>query len=172
MTSALSTTPSPAFVAPAPPVTFAREPAAKAASSPASPPVQVAPRYVAPPSSRVEVPALAESEPASPPQARAASSEALAQGSITEEARLLREANRTLKGGDAEGALAILALHAERYPHGVLEPERSAVRVFALCEAGRREEARAAANAFRANHGASPLGARVEGACSAAKRDP
>jgi hypothetical protein len=166
--SALTRAPSPVIATPSPSASFPpNEPLGAVTEAPApvaSPPTRLPTKRVMPPFVGVETSAPASAAPIS--------SEGPSHGSITDEARLLRDADRALKSGDAEGALATLALHAERYPHGVLEQERSAVRVFALCEAGHTAEARAAALTFRATHGPSPLGARVEAACGTSKGAP
>lgn len=84
---------------------------------------------------------------------------------LREEATLLRRARSALKSGDASAALALVAEHARRFPDGRLAEEIAVLRIAALCEGGRHEAGRAAADAFLAAHPSSPLGARVRGLC-------
>lgn len=104
--------------------------------------------------------ALAPSTSATPPVVAAGRPSPL-----EEEARLLRAADRALKDGDAAAALRILGEHAARFPRSALEPERSAERVFALCSAGRIEDARAAAQSFLRGDRPALLVARVRSSC-------
>ncbi|MEM9691866.1 MAG: hypothetical protein AAGA56_04940 [Myxococcota bacterium] len=92
--------------------------------------------------------------PGSPPSGR----------SLSDETASLREAQRRLKQGDAEGALEVLDRQSGG---GMLEEERQAARVLALCQAGRLTEGRSAAQAFVARYGQSPHRARVLRACAA-----
>jgi hypothetical protein len=102
-------------------------------------------------------PALAEPAPSTLPLS-----------TLEQDARLLGEADVALKSGDPDRALVLLAEHAAAFPRSELEPERSAERVFALCRAGRVEEARNEASAFLRAYPTGPLSARVKGACGAA----
>jgi hypothetical protein len=97
------------------------------------------------------------------PEAPAASLESA--DSLAVEARLLRDADRALKAGDAVESLRILDVLAARIPNGSLGPERSAERVFALCRAGRTSDAQAEASAFVRAHPGGPLAARVRASC-------
>jgi hypothetical protein len=89
---------------------------------------------------------------------------------LGEEARLVRDANEAAKSGDTARALAFLDEHASRFPGGVLEPERSAERIFILCAAGRADEARTAKDAFLIRHASGPLAARVRESCASPGR--
>jgi hypothetical protein len=62
--------------------------------------------------------------------------------SLSEEVRLLSEAEEQLNRGLADDALKTLAEHERRFPTGALAEERMAARVQALCALGRTAEAR------------------------------
>lgn len=85
---------------------------------------------------------------------------------LAAESALLASAQESLSRGDAPAALAALQRHQRLHPDGALTPEREAARVLALCAAGRKIEARAAAAAFLSRHASSPLAARVGAACA------
>jgi hypothetical protein len=86
--------------------------------------------------------------------------------SLEKEVRLLRDADIATKAGDPERALTLLDEHAAVFPRSDLEPERSAERVFALCRAGRIDDARSATSAFLRAHPTGPLAVRVKTASS------
>lgn len=86
--------------------------------------------------------------------------------SLEADVLLLKEAHRVLTAGDGAQALRLLAEHATRFPASTLEPERSAERVFALCQQKQLEAARAAADAFLDAHPRGPLATRVRGSCA------
>ncbi len=90
---------------------------------------------------------------------------AVADSTLSEELVLLREAQRALQAGRASEALGYLGDHAQRFPSGVLEEEREAQRVVALCRADRAAEARALAARFLRERPTSPLRGRVGDAC-------
>jgi hypothetical protein len=108
------------------------------------------------PAPRVPVPGDSSAE-----AAPAASASALAA-----EAALLQRAQTALAAGQPEAALVLLEQHAREYPAGVLTPERAALRVVALCAAGREALGRAEAAEFLRAHAGSVLAGRVRGACS------
>ncbi len=84
---------------------------------------------------------------------------------LAAETALLQRAQSALASGDAAGALARLGEHARGFAGGVLERERDALRVMALCAAGRHAEGKAAAAVFLREHSSSLLAERVRGAC-------
>jgi hypothetical protein len=84
---------------------------------------------------------------------------------LEEEMRGWNEADDALKRGDHDTALRLLSEQGARFPAGALAPERAAERVFALCAAGRKDEAREAANDFFRLQSVGPLAARVRAAC-------
>lgn len=103
---------------------------------------------------------------ASGPAAGPAAASKSKPSSIKDELALLREAQQRLNGGNPDEALSMLEDHQRNHPDGRLKQERMAVRVFALCGAGRRAEARAAARRFLAEAPNSPLAPRVARACT------
>jgi len=85
---------------------------------------------------------------------------------IEAETRLVRAGVAALHAGDAARALAAFDQHARDYPNGLLAEERSAERVIALCDLGRRADARVGAVGFLRQYPHSPLAARVRSACA------
>jgi outer membrane protein assembly factor BamD (BamD/ComL family) len=84
---------------------------------------------------------------------------------LDRELKLLAEARRAMRDGDTERALKLLEQHQNKHPGGALAEERAAARVLALCQSGKREDARSEAARFLALHPSSPMAARVRGAC-------
>jgi hypothetical protein len=80
---------------------------------------------------------------------------------------LLEAVRAHLRAGRAGEGIALLDEHARLHAAGALREEAAASRVFALCALGRVNEARSAAFDFRSAFPRSPLGPRVERACSA-----
>lgn len=74
-------------------------------------------------------------------------------GHLYAEQDLLDRARTLLLQGEPAAALKIIEIHRRRFPHGVLSEERDALRIEALGNAGRTDEACRAAQAF---HGAYP----------------
>ncbi|MCA9623755.1 MAG: hypothetical protein KC731_32255 [Myxococcales bacterium] len=112
------------------------------------------------PVSGVPVPAAVDPLPPSDAKPPEPSRRALA-----EETALLQRAQAELRAGNPEAALALLEEHRGRHALGAMSEEREAARILALCAAGRRDEARAAAADFLAAHPKSPHRARVLSAC-------
>lgn len=83
---------------------------------------------------------------------------------LTEERVLLDEARAGLLQGAPERALERLDLHRARFADGLLAEERDAMQVEALAGAGRYDEARERANAFRARQPTSLFLPTVESA--------
>lgn len=88
------------------------------------------------------------------------------ESSLAAETRLLDRARQAVAAGRPTDALAILREAASRFPDGVLVQERAALRVVAMCDAGRYEAGREAAAAFMRSHPRSALRPRVESACA------
>ena len=96
--------------------------------------------------------------PAKPPSAPPAA---------TTELALIDRAALALRKGDHRAALRLLDEHLALYPGGVLQTERSGLRVLALCATGRLSEGRLERAAFLRAAGGTPLAARVRRACDA-----
>jgi TolA-binding protein len=78
-----------------------------------------------------------------------------------DELTAIRSAKLALRRGDSSAALAALREHARVFPHGMFREEAAALLVEAYAAAGRKEEARFAADAFEATYRGSPYGDRV-----------
>jgi hypothetical protein len=132
------------------------------------------------PSSAVEKARIDEARAALPPaQAKVAASGApTAEGlrsaaaaalptedPLSAETRRLREAHGALQGGDPERALSLLDEQSAAYAQGELREERAAARVLALCNLGRIDEAKAAADRFLRDNPRSPLSDRIRKGC-------
>jgi outer membrane protein assembly factor BamD (BamD/ComL family) len=89
---------------------------------------------------------------------------------VAEEAKLLRDANAALQGGDAAGALALLDQHRRAYPKGTLSEESMAERVFALCRMRRTADARLEARRFLQSYPKSPLANGIRESCGLSPR--
>ena len=84
---------------------------------------------------------------------------------LAAELELMRSARAALRRGDPDGALRTLTRHATEFADGQLLEDRKALRVQALCDAGRDDEARAAAQAFANAHPGSLHVGRVKKIC-------
>lgn len=85
--------------------------------------------------------------------------------SLKRERALLAKATAALRGGDPDAALAALGEHQHEFPHGVLEEERAASTVLALCATGRTAEGRKARDRFLGAWPRSVHASRVGAAC-------
>jgi hypothetical protein len=83
------------------------------------------------------------------------------------ETAALRSAQRAIRSGQPARALALILEQDITYRGGVLGQERAAARIFALCDLGRPEEARAEARRFAKQWPRSPLLGRVQSGCGA-----
>ncbi len=90
---------------------------------------------------------------------------------LAAELELMRSARAALRRDDPEAALRHLSRHASTFPGGQLLEDREALRVQALCDAGRVDDARKAAQAFANAHPASLHVGRVKTICEE-KRSP
>ncbi len=85
-------------------------------------------------------------------------------GGVDVEAPLISAAVKALSNGDADRALEILATHRRRFPDGVMGEDREAVRIFAMCRAGR--DASSSRAEFLRRWPSSPHAPKVREACS------
>lgn len=134
------------------------EPSARVMTpSPALPPPHIgaAPRTFAP----------ERTEPA-PRNDRGPAATSAVDDAFARELALLQRARVALGRGDAEGALGVLAEHERSFPTGALVEERRAVRIIALCDAGKAPQGRAEARNFLAAHPSSTLAGRIRSACA------
>jgi hypothetical protein len=83
------------------------------------------------------------------------------QASLKRELAAVDAARATLARGDARKALSLLDAYAQNHPHGRLELEAEVLRIDALARSGRRDAAKARAEAFLRRHPNSVLAARV-----------
>jgi hypothetical protein len=80
---------------------------------------------------------------------------------LGDEIAALDEARSALRNHQPANALSALDGYANRFPHGVLAPEATVVRVEALLAGGDRVQAARLGRAFLAAHPDSPLAVRV-----------
>jgi len=81
------------------------------------------------------------------------------------EKKLISQAQATLRDGDAARALQLLAAHANKFPNGVLVPERYGTRVLALCKLNRTAAAHKAASSFLQRWPRHPMADRIRHSC-------
>lgn len=81
--------------------------------------------------------------------------EASVQDTLSQEAQLLERASAALTANDAQTAQRLVTLHKRRFAHGVLAEERDAIRVRALVQAARLDEAEQEFGRFRETYRAS-----------------
>jgi hypothetical protein len=98
--------------------------------------------------------------PASPPMAAPVAPDVL-----RAETEALRSAQQALRDGAPERALRLLDEQDRRFRDGLLQQERAAARVLALCQAGMVREARAHAIRFERLWPKSALLGRIRAAC-------
>lgn len=154
-TSAAAMSPPPRAEA-SPPAAPPKALAMTGATAPPQPPEATAPPLQAPRSASVSRPATAD----------------VADDPTTRDNATLRAAIEALDRGDAVVALAGLERHAREFPDSAQADVRAALRVEALCGAGKAAQARGEAHTFVQRHPRSPLIERVRAACSDAKKNP
>jgi len=86
--------------------------------------------------------------------------------SLQAERALLAKANAALRDGNPDAALAALGEHQKKFPRGVLEEERAATTVLALCATGRASEGKKSRDRFLTAWPRSVHAARVRAACA------
>jgi RNA polymerase sigma-70 factor (ECF subfamily) len=84
------------------------------------------------------------------------------------ETELLRRASTELSAGNASAALRTTIDHARRFPDSTLADLRTALRIEALCELGKTEQARGEAKLFLRERPGSPVAERIDKACTSA----
>jgi hypothetical protein len=84
---------------------------------------------------------------------------------LREETQELRQAQQALRAGNVALALKLLNQQDQTFGRGVLQEERSAARVLALCQNGQTDRARAEAARFEQQWPKSALLARVRSSC-------
>lgn len=87
------------------------------------------------------------------------------QGAPFDDLGLVEAAEAALRAGAPARALELLRRHEERFPSAPTAEERAALRVLALCAAGREVEGRGARWAFLREHPRSAYRERIEKAC-------
>ena len=107
----------------------------------------------------------ARAEPAAVAAAPPATLAPAAPDRLAIEAQELRAAQRALRAGDNERALALLEQQDAHHPSGALAQERQAARVLALCQSQQVALARHEAEIFETRFPESPLLGKVRGAC-------
>jgi hypothetical protein len=81
---------------------------------------------------------------------------------LREESLAVLEIRRTLRAGDASGALRLLEQARQRFPRGALSQEREALGIEALAKSGAHDAAAHQADAFLRAHPKSPYAADVQ----------
>lgn len=85
---------------------------------------------------------------------------------LAEETALVERAEVLLRKNDVEGALAVLAEHARKFPSGALAVERAALRVIALCRQGNAMQGRGEAALLERHAASKPYRERIRRACA------
>jgi hypothetical protein len=85
--------------------------------------------------------------------------------SFDRELQLVRSAQRAVDRGSPALALTLIDQHAAEFPRGSLNHECEAIRIVALCAAGRVASSHEARDRFLQQHPGSPLAARVRATC-------
>jgi hypothetical protein len=137
-------------------------------ASDASAPAQVEVPMVVEVPAQIEVPTqVPVRKPVVRPRVDAVVSDAVVQDDAPSdpllEVRGLARARAALRDGDAKSALRLLDAHRREHPQSAYDEERDLLVVAALCDAGRSDDARAAAAKFRRAHPGSPLTAHLSG---------
>jgi hypothetical protein len=137
-------------------------PAAAAAATITPDPVAPlpAPALPSPPAALAAAPtALVISPRTAAPAAKAS---APASSNAAAELAMLDQARGAVRDGEPARGLSILDAYASRFPHGIMAPEASIVRIEALVGAGDRDDAKRAGDAFLRANPSSPYAPRIE----------
>lgn len=133
---------------------------------------------VRPPSvgSDVPHPVPPRADPSSPPKAAPTTAPVArtppTTSDLARQNEQLTRATALLREGDATAALEVLAQLRREFPDGALRDLRAALQIEALCSLGKRDDARAAAARFLADHRRSPAIRRVRNSCVGDAQDP
>ncbi|MCA9706137.1 MAG: sigma-70 family RNA polymerase sigma factor [Myxococcales bacterium] len=102
------------------------------------------------------------------PSPSAGSEPGVAADRLSEEAALLHAMRRANRAGDHRETLRLAEVHARSFgdADGVLALDRQALQIVALCQLGRRDQARAEAIAWSTQHPTPPLPAEVREGCT------
>jgi hypothetical protein len=98
---------------------------------------------------------------ASAPNASRDVSPVESKSALREESLAVLEIRRTLRAGDANGALRLLEQARQHFPRGALSQEREALSIEALAKSGAHDAAARQADAFLRAHPKSPYAADV-----------
>lgn len=155
---------SPRAVTPAP--ASAKEPRADA-DPPAvvSPSATVAPDRVDPREPPAPRRSKSRSDHAQPPSSSDAP-DAPEADELRAEMTLIRKARQVLRDDRAARALEILDAHARAFPQGQMREDRQALRIEALCAAGKQPQARAEVRRLLRDFPVSAHAARVQAMCA------
>jgi hypothetical protein len=127
-----------------------------------------APAVNAPAALPSDAPSPAALEAASPPSTASAPnasrdvSPVESKSALREESLAVLEIRRTLRAGDANGALRLLEQARQHFPRGALSQEREALSIEALAKSGAHDAAARQADAFLRAHPKSPYAADVQ----------
>lgn len=142
---------------------YGRAPAS--APSPAAVPIPAELPATVPASAQTSAPSEPDAPARRDARARPTSAPAAAADPFADELARLRAAQSTLATAPAAVIEQLDALDRD-HPRGALQPERAALRVFATCESGAIDGARALAARFADRYPTSPLLGRVRSACT------
>ena len=109
----------------------------------------------------VPSPPIASPRPLSAAPLAALPAEAASGSTTREELAWLDGARAAIHSGNPARALSVLDGYGAHFPHGVMAPEATMLRIEALVDAGDRPAARRAAEAFLGANPQSPYAARV-----------
>lgn len=128
------------------------------ASPPASPPPAVSPAASVISSSNAPITVVRSSTPARP----TAALEPAVDDGLADDNAVLDAAITALDAGDHARALALIAAHTRRFPASPMRDAAAALRIDALCAAGKTAQARGEARTFAATFPDSPAAARLQ----------
>jgi len=148
-------------------LTRAPGPASHAAATPAPASAQAqaqAGAAVVPSATPAELPAAAMASVVPPVSSAFTGHASIAesQSALRDESSAVLEIRRTLRAGDAGGALRLLEQARQRFPRGALSQEREALGIEALAKSGATDAASRKAEAFLRAHPKSPYAADVQ----------